>query len=106
MLSKAQKTDEMIQECLKKKKLLLEDMTLPYLKWDSKQKQLMTSYTPVAASSHLGQDIPGQPGHYRSLMRIRPTILHGTQPVAWLLTQDNTLPEPVWHIPETMHNKT
>lgn len=38
-ISKASKTDKLVQACIQKK-LLLEDMSLPYLKWDHAQQQL------------------------------------------------------------------
>ena len=53
-------------------------------------------YCCVAIQSHLGSD---QAGHYRTAIRIRPTVTRGTLPSAWLLCDDWTPPVPVWELP-------
>jgi len=54
-------------------------------------------YYCVAIQSHLGTD---QAGHYRTAVRIRPTVTRGTLPCAWLLCDDWTSPMPVWDLPK------
>ena len=55
-------------------------------------------YVPVAGVAHFGHD---GAGHYQSLLKIQPG-LHGTQPMHWLLTQDNVCPVAIWRIPDTI----
>ena len=54
-------------------------------------------YYCVAIQSHLGSDAAG---HYRTAMRIRPTVTRGTLPSAWLLCDDGIPPVPVWELPD------
>ena len=61
------------------------------------------NYVIIAAASHLGQD---QAGHYQALLKILPTVISEVQPVAWLLTQDNMIPQPTWRVPEMFSRNT
>ena len=54
------------------------------------------TYVPVAAAAHLGSD---QAGHYRAALKMAPSVLSQTEPVRWLLTDDDVAPVPVWHLP-------
>ena len=53
-------------------------------------------YSCVAMQSHLGTD---RAGHYRTAIRIRPTVTRSTLPCAWLLCDDWAAPTPVWELP-------
>ena len=59
----------------------------------------MVEYQVMALTAHFGAD--GQ-GHYRTALRIAPTVLHLAQPANWLLTDDWQLPQPVWNVPPWM----
>ncbi|CAL1148105.1 unnamed protein product [Cladocopium goreaui] len=56
----------------------------------------MLGYIVVAAIAHLGQD---RSGHCRALLKIQPGVTTAAQPIAWLLTDDEQKPAPVWQIP-------
>ena len=53
-------------------------------------------YCCVALQAHLGSDLAG---HYRTAIRVRPTVTRGTLPCAWLMCDDGTPPMPVWTLP-------
>lgn len=53
-------------------------------------------YCCVALQAHLGSDLAG---HYRTAVRVRPTITRGTMPCAWLLCDDGVPPQPLWTLP-------
>ena len=54
-------------------------------------------YLTIALQAHLGGD---SSGHYRTALRIQPTVAHGTTPAHWLLCDDWRSPQPVWQLPE------
>ena len=56
----------------------------------------MIEYTVVAAQAHVGTD---SAGHYRTALRILPSVTKGVVPSAWLLCDDGTSPAPVWMLP-------
>ena len=56
----------------------------------------LLEYTVVAAQAHVGSD---NAGHYRTALRILPSITRGVVPSAWLLCDDGQAPEPVWMLP-------
>ena len=56
-------------------------------------------YQVIALMSHLGED---KGGHYRSALRLAPTLIASTKPAEWLLTDDWQQPTPVWRIPSWM----
>ena len=62
-------------------------------------KHEMSTYILVAAAAHLGAD---GAGHYRALMKVRPSVDEALNPFQWILTQDNESPAPVWLPPEWM----
>ena len=53
-------------------------------------------YTIVAIQTHTGTD---NSGHYRTAVRIRPTVSRSVLPAAWLLMDDWLTPSPVWLLP-------
>ena len=53
-------------------------------------------YVIVAASAHQGVDLAG---HYRSALKIQPTVIHDTRPAQWLITDDMKKPAPLWTLP-------
>ena len=57
----------------------------------------LIEYTPVALQAHLGSDARG---HYRTALRIQPTITKGTLPATWLLCDDWMAPTPLWTLPD------
>ena len=54
-----------------------------------------TAYVPVAVLAHLGT---ASGGHFRAGLRVQPEVL-GTQPVQWLLTDDDQRPHCSWMLP-------
>ena len=54
------------------------------------------TYVPVAGVIHQGQDCAG---HYRTLLRMQPTVIQSSGAASWLLTDDGHVPEPLWQIP-------
>jgi hypothetical protein len=56
----------------------------------------MIEYQIIALTAHLGED---RAGHYRSALRIAPSLPFQTRPAEWLLTEDWQRPSPVWHLP-------
>ena len=56
-----------------------------------------TGYIPVAAAAHMGQD---NSGHWRTILKGQPTITQHGRPATWLMTNDDTFPEPVWMVPD------
>lgn len=57
----------------------------------------LVEFTPVALQAHLGSDAKG---HYRTALRIQPTITKGTLPTTWLLCDDWMAPTPLWTLPD------
>ena len=56
----------------------------------------LVEYTIVAIQAHLGGDAHG---HYRTALRIQPTVTQGPSPSTWLITDDGQAPAPVWSLP-------
>ena len=56
----------------------------------------LVDYTITAIQAHTGTD---NSGHYRTAVRIRPTVSRGILPAAWLLMDDWMTPTPVWMLP-------
>ena len=56
-------------------------------------------YQIVAIMSHLGQDAAG---HYRTAVRIAPTLVDSITPAEWLLTDDWVPPTATWVTPQWM----
>ena len=54
------------------------------------------TYSVAALQAHLGGDAHG---HYRTALRIHPTVTNSTQPAHWLLCDDWRCPQPVWQLP-------
>lgn len=54
-------------------------------------------YIPVAGAAHTGSDLSG---HCQSILRMQPTVVNSIGPAAWLLTNDDVPPQPVWKQPE------
>lgn len=63
------------------------------LQWENVEYQI------TALMTHLGTD---GAGHYRSALRIRPSLVNATTPAEWLLTDDWTAPVPAWQTPQWM----
>ena len=63
---------------------------------DEKLRTEMIEYQIIALTAHLGED---RAGHYRSALRIAPSLPFQTRPAEWLLTEDWQRPSPVWHLP-------
>ena len=57
----------------------------------------LQEYLTIALQAHLGGD---SAGHYRTALRIQPTVAHDTTPAHWLLCDDWRSPQPVWKLPE------
>ena len=53
-------------------------------------------YIPVACIAHFGQD---QAGHCKALLKIQPTVVPPGNPAAWLMTEDDQYPTPLWQFP-------
>jgi hypothetical protein len=53
-------------------------------------------YIPVACIAHFGQD---QAGHCKALLKIQPTVVSTGNPAAWLMTEDDQYPTPLWQFP-------
>ena len=53
-------------------------------------------YIPIAGVAHLGMDMAG---HCRSIMKIQPSLVSATSPAAWLTTEDDQRPTPLWAVP-------
>ena len=51
--------------------------------------------------AHLGSDLAG---HYRSALRVTPTVIDQTHPVAWLLCDDWRHPDALWTLPPWFEN--
>ena len=63
---------------------------------DAERRTEMVEYRIIALTAHVGED---QAGHYRSALRIAPSLPLQTLPAEWLLTEDWQRPSPVWHLP-------
>ena len=72
-----------------------EECTLPMFDSEGLDTD-MIEYTVVAAQAHVGTD---SAGHYRTALRILPSVTKGVVPSAWLLCDDGHPPEPVWMLP-------
>jgi len=59
----------------------------------------LIEYTIVAMQAHLGGDAHG---HYRTAIRMQPTVTQGPSPSTWLISDDGHPPTPVWTPPEWM----
>ena len=57
----------------------------------------LIEYTIIAMQAHLGGDAHG---HYRTAVRIHPTVTQGPAPSNWLLCDDWQQPVPVWNLPD------
>ena len=55
-----------------------------------------SGYIPVAGVAHLGTDLAG---HCRALLKLMPSMFTACQPAAWLTTEDDTAPQPIWNFP-------
>ena len=55
-----------------------------------------SGYIPVASVAHLGADLAG---HCRALLKLMPSMVTECQPAAWLTTDDDTEPQPIWNVP-------
>ena len=55
-----------------------------------------SGYIPVAGVAHLGTDLAG---HCRALLKLMPSMVTACQPAAWLTTEDDTAPQPIWNFP-------
>ena len=53
-------------------------------------------YRITALMSHLGGD---GSGHYRTALRLEPGVTQAARPYQWLLTDDWSKAQPVWHLP-------
>ena len=56
-------------------------------------------YQVVAGACHLGQDLAG---HYRTFLKLQPGIDSTSKPFDWMVTDDDSLPVPVWGVPDWM----
>ena len=72
-----------------------EDVMLPMFSSEGLDTD-MIEYMVVAAQAHVGTD---SAGHYRTALRIVPSVTKGIVPSAWLLCDDARVPEPVWMLP-------
>ena len=68
-----------------------EDCTIPLFSTEGLAVELL-EYSVVAVQAHVGSD---QAGHYRTALRILPSVTQGVLPSAWLLCDDARPPEPV-----------
>ena len=75
------------------------DCLVPIFLGDTLQSGLI-EYTIVALQAHLGGDAHG---HYRTALRINPTVTQGPAPSSWLLCDDWQKPAPVWSLPDWFH---
>ena len=73
----------------------LADCLIPILQDDSVLHETM-DYTVTALMAHLGGDACG---HYRSALRITPSVTNQARPIAWLLTDDWNAPTCCWKLP-------
>ena len=53
-------------------------------------------YIPVAGVAHFGSDMAG---HCKAMLKMQPTLTAGGQPAAWLVTEDDHHPTPMWQCP-------
>ena len=77
-------------------KVQIDDFCLVPKFIDATLRTEMIEYQIIALTAHLGAD---RAGHYRSALRIAPSLPSQTRPAEWLLTEDWKRPEPVWHLP-------
>ena len=62
----------------------------------SDTRTALTGYIPVAAAAHMGQD---KAGHWQAILKGQPMVTMRGKPAAWLMTNDEISPEPIWQIP-------
>jgi hypothetical protein len=84
-------------------KIQIDDFCLVPTFMNDSMRTGLTEYQLVAMTAHLGED---GAGHYRSALRLAPSLPTEVAPAEWLLTEDWQRPQAVWHLPNWMRRSS